>query len=146
MINAINRLSPKALQEARTAAAERFLAIGMRHVPEGWTYKFRQCRGYCWQEQRLIDAPKPVTRRALAIWLHECAHAHLHNSRGRIPRHVEEMQAEQWAYARMREAGVPVPRKTTARGKAYVARKIRQAKAVGAKRIDPKAVAFAKGK
>jgi hypothetical protein len=77
---------------------------------------------------------------------HECAHAHLHRngSRGRVPRHVEELEAEQWAHARMREAGIRVPRAMTKRAKRYVARKIKQAIARGAKHIDPQARRFAR--
>jgi hypothetical protein len=56
-----------------------------------------------------ILGPKPFTRKALYIFLHECAHFALHGS-GRKPRHVEELEAEQWAHARMREAGMSVPR------------------------------------
>ena len=115
----------------------------MAHLPEGWTFKFRKSlSGRCFLKEYRVEAPKPVTRKALYIWLHECAHAHLHLKRGL--RHVEEMEAEQWAHARMREAGVPVPRAMTNRAKRYVARKIEQATARGAKTIDPKAVAYAK--
>lgn len=60
-----------------------------------------------------------------------------------MPRHVEEMQAEQWAHEKMREAGVPIPPKQTQRAKLYVARKIYQAKRRGAKNIDPRAREFA---
>jgi hypothetical protein len=133
-------LSPEELSAARKAAAERFYAIGMSHLPEGWTYTFRKnLSGRAFLQSKRIEAPKPVTRKSLYIWLHECAHAHLHLTRG--VRHVEEMEAEQWAHAKMREAGVPVPRSMTERAKRYVARKIRQA---GPKaKIDPKAKAFA---
>lgn len=137
-------LSPENLAAARKAAAERFYAIGMAHLPEGWTYAFRKSlTGMCHTKRKHIDAPRPVTRKALYIWLHECAHAHLHTGK-RPPRHVMEMEAEKWAHAKMREAGVPVPKAMTKRAKRYVARKIRQAVIAGAKTIDPKAVAFTK--
>jgi hypothetical protein len=77
------------------------------------------------------------------IFLHECAHFALHGSR-RKPRHVEELEAEQWAHARMREAGMSVPRVMTTGAKAYVHRKIRSAIKHGAKRIDPAARRFVK--
>ena len=110
-----------------------------------------------------IAAPRPVTRRALAIFLHECAHVALghvkadnaaqfaptlpHGGPGpvqaasmprirRKPRHVEEYEAEQWAFARMRESGIPIPRKSLRRAKSYVAYKIRQARRRGAKAVD----------
>jgi hypothetical protein len=77
------------------------------------------------------------------VFLHECGHAHLHLN-GRKKRHVEEMEAERFAYEKMREHGIAVPRKETKRAKHYVARKIKQALTSGAKRIDPEARRFAR--
>lgn len=134
------------LQAARKAAAERFYAVGMAALPAGWTYKFRKAlSGRAFLESKRIESPKPVTRKSLYIWLHECAHAHLHagDRIGKAKRHVEEFEAEQWAHAKMREAGIPVPRTMTKRAKAYVARKITQATRRGAKHIDPNARRFA---
>jgi len=140
------RMTGDELQAARRAAAERFTAIAMSYVPEGYTIEYRKSlSGRHYGARKLIQAPRPVTRKALYIFLHECAHAHLnHSHNGRTPRHVEEMEAEQWAHARMREHGVPVPRAMTERAKQYVARKIRQARRSGAKRIDPAARRFAR--
>lgn len=110
-----------------------------------------------------IAAPRPVTRRALHIFLHECAHVALghvfgptlpHGGTGpaqaasmlgirRKPRHVEEYEAEQWAFARMRESGIPIPRKSLRRAKSYVAYKIRQARRHGAKAVDLEAQRWA---
>jgi hypothetical protein len=133
------------LQAARKAAAERFYAIGMACLPEGWTYTFRKAlSGRAFLELKRIEAPKPVTRKALYIWLHECAHAHLHVG-SRKTRHVEEMEAEKWAHEKMREHGVPVPKAMTKRAKRYVAHKIKQAQVRGAKKIDAEAKAFAEG-
>lgn len=119
-----------------------------------------------------IAVPRPVTRRALHIFLHECAHVALghvkaaktpefgptlpHSGSGlvqaaseprsrRKPRHVEEFEAEQWAFARMREAGIPISRKSLTRAKNYVAYKIRQARRRGAKAIDHEAQQWAEG-
>ena len=91
-----------------------------------------------------IAGPRPVTRRALHVFLHECAHVALghvgankaaqfgptlpHVGPGptqaapgpkpaRKPRHVEEYEAERWAFDRMREAGIAVPRKSLRRAK-----------------------------
>jgi hypothetical protein len=137
-----NRPDNYGLVAARKAAAERFYTIGMAHLPEGWTYKFRKAlSGRAFLDSKRIEAAKPVTRKALYIWLHECAHAHLHVG-SRKPRHVEEMEAEKWAHEKMREHGVPVPKAMTKRAKRYVARKIEQAHVRGAKRIDPAAQAF----
>jgi len=119
-----------------------------------------------------IAAPRPVTRRALHIFLHECAHVALghvkavetpefgptlpHGGPGpaqavsgprikRKPRHEEEYEAEQWAFARMRESGIPIPRKSLRRAKSYVAYKIRQARRRGAKAVDREAQRWAEG-
>jgi len=117
-----------------------------------------------------IAVPRPVTRRALHIFLHECAHIALghvktaqfapmlpHGGPGpapaaslprirRKPRHVEEYEAEQWAFDRMRESGIPIPRKSLRRAKSYVVYKIRQARRRGAKVIDKDAQRWAGGR
>lgn len=99
-----------------------------------------------------ISVPRPVTRRALHIFLHECAHIVLGHvgtktspKQSKKPRHVEEFEAEQWAFDRMREAGISVPRKSLRRAKGYVAFKIRQALRRGAKTIDHDAQRWARG-
>lgn len=90
----------------------------------------------------VIKAPKPFTRKALYIFLHELAHIVLRHD-GKKPRHVEEYEAERWAHERMRRHGLSVPRQMTKRAKRYVAHKIAQATVRGAKRIDRKARLFA---
>jgi hypothetical protein len=138
--------SASKLQAARWAAAERFEQIATACLPPGWkVVRYRKnLSGYCDHHNKVIVAQRPRSRRALYIFLHECAHAHLHrNGRGRSPRHVEEHEAEQWAHAAMRGAGIAVPRSMTKRARAYVGRKIKQALARGAKRIDPAARRFA---
>lgn len=132
-------LSGAELQAARKAAAERFTAIAMKYVPEGYTIKYRKSlTGRHYGGAKLIDAPRPVTRKSLYIFLHECAHAHLHRDR-RPPVHVMEMEAEQWAHRIMRENDVAVPKSMTVRAKAYVRRKIKRAVMNGTKSIDPAA-------
>lgn len=136
------------LQAARRAAAERFEAVAAAHLPPGWrVVRYRKnLSGYCSLKNKVIVAPRPRSRKALYIFLHECAHAHLHRSDSRAPRHVEELEAEQWAHAKMREYGIRVPRAMTRRAKRYVARKIKEAIARGAKHIDPQARRFARGR
>lgn len=90
----------------------------------------------------LMEAPVPKTRKALYIFLHECAHFAL-DLRGQKPIHVQEHEAEEWAHQRMRQAGIPVPRSMTTRAKDYVSRKIGRAERRGAKNIDRKARRFA---
>ena len=85
------------LQQARREAAQRFEAIGMSYLPEGWTFAYRKSlSGVCYGRRHHLIGPKPVTRKSLYIWLHECAHANLHGKRNR-PRHVEEYEAESGA-------------------------------------------------
>lgn len=139
-------VTPQDPQKARREAAERFYAIGMLALPAGWTFAFRKrLSGVCDMGRQHIVAPKPVTRRSLYIWLHECAHAHLHWRPSRTPRYLEEMEAEQWAHTVMRNRNIAVPRDMTRRAKIHVAKKIRQARARGAKKIDPRALNYLKG-
>jgi hypothetical protein len=64
------------LQRARRAAAERYTAIAMLYVPEGVTIEYRKSlSGYATKNKIMV--PSPVTRKALYIFLHECAHVHL---------------------------------------------------------------------
>jgi len=145
-------LSGEQLQAARKAAAERYTAIAMKYVPESWTVQFRKSlSGKCYYCSKTISAPKPVTRKSLYIFLHECGHANLHaplvfnrlSEYRKKPKHVIELEAEQWAHERMRENGVAVPRSMTIRAKKYVGRKVNQAVARGSKNIDPRARHFA---
>jgi hypothetical protein len=74
-------LSGVELQAARKAAAERFEAIVRLYVLAGYTIEYRKSlSGCCCYTRKVIQAPRPVTRKALYIFLHECAHATLgHN-------------------------------------------------------------------
>ena len=139
-------LDPNAARAAKAALAERLTAIGASYVPEGWTVAYRKSlSGRCYHSRNHIDAPRPVTRKSLYIFLHECAHAILHHAAPgkNKPSHVKEHEAETWAHATMREHGVAVPRVMTTEAKAYVRRKIRRAIRNGAKTIDPAAAKFA---
>ena len=78
----------------------------------------RSLTGKAYLKQGILAGPKPFTRKALYIFLHECAHFVLHGS-GHKPSYVKEKEApEQWAHAKMREAGMPVPRAMTRRANA----------------------------
>ncbi len=136
---------PAAARAAKQALAERLAAIGSSYVPEGWRVTWRKnLTGCCYHGQQRLAAPRPVTRNALYVFPHECAHAHLHDDAAgrRKPVHVREHEAEQWAHARMREHNIPVPRRLTKRAKDNVARKIARAQAGGAA-IDAVAARFA---
>ncbi len=120
----MTRLSPQALQQARKEAAVRYLAIAMRHTPSDVQVEFRKrLTGCAWARSRRIAAPRPTTRRALHVYLHEVAHVVLEHFHDR-PVHVQEYEAEQWAFAVMRAEGVAVPRASLLRAKAYVAHTI----------------------
>jgi hypothetical protein len=90
-----------------------------------------------------LEAPRPVTRRALQVFLHEAAHYAL-DHRSNRPRYLEEYEAEVWSFARMREAGIPVPRKSLETARRDVLGAIQTTLARGMKRIDPKAARFAR--
>ena len=127
--------------------ADRCLEVAESYLPDGWTVVYRRnLTGRCYYHKKEIATPRPVTRRALHIFLHECAHAVLHRPRSSKLRHREEYEAERWAFARMRENGIAVPRKALQRAKQYVAWKIRQAERRGAKRIDPETRRWALGR
>src|SRR5271165_5880942 len=66
----------------------------------------RSLTGKAYLKQGILAGPKPFTRKALYIFLHECAHFVLHGSCHK-PSYVKEKE-EQWAHAKMREAGMPV--------------------------------------
>jgi len=138
-------MSGRDLTALRRRAAERFQAIATTETPVDVTIKRyrKSLTGCAYVKDRQIEVPRPVTRRSLHIYLHELAHIVLNHQRQK-PRHIEEYEAETWAFAKMREHGVSVPRKSLQRAKAYVDRKIRQAEARGAKKIDHRARAFSK--
>jgi hypothetical protein len=121
-----------------------FEKIANHYVPKDFTVKYRKSlSGNCCYNLKLIQAPRPVTAKSLYIFLHECAHAYLHGVGSGTPRHVEEMEAELWAQAKLAKHGIEVPADLVLRGRRYVARKIMQAERRGAKRIDPRARAYA---
>jgi hypothetical protein len=109
--------APEAAKPVKPSMKDRCLACAELNTPAGCAVEYRKSlSGVAYVKQNKMSVPHPVTRRALCIYLHECAHIHL-NHTGKKPRHVEELEAEQWAIARMREAGIAVPRKSTQRAK-----------------------------
>lgn len=131
-------LDPALARQAKADLANRLTAIALKYVPDGWTVEYRKSlSGRAWGDKKLIQTPRPVTRRALHIFLHECGHAHLHFNGKKQKRYIEEYQAEQFAFEIMRKEGIAIPRQSLERAKRYVARKIKQAEVRGAKSIDP---------
>src|SRR5690242_20537711 len=54
----------------------------------------------------LIKAPRPFTRQAMYVYLHECRHVALGHLRScRNSRHAEKFEAERWALERIRACG-----------------------------------------
>ena len=90
-----------------------------------------------------IEAPEGRTPDQLYILAHECGHVAHGHFLAKLPKHVKELQAEQWAHATLGRHGVAVPPRQTERAKLYVARKIVQAQRRGAKNFNPDALAFA---
>lgn len=78
-------------------------------------------RGYAVVSDRIIHLDSEIsTRSTLYRGLHEIGH--LVRDQAGMRRHEKERQANEWAERRLRELGIPVPRRMAARGKAYVAR------------------------
>jgi hypothetical protein len=128
-------------------APPNYEAIAKRYLPKSYKVKYHKSLSgiHYGGNRNLIQAPRPVTVKSLYVFLHECAHAYLHTGSGTnaAPVHVQEMEAEQWAHAKMAEHGIAVPPETTERARKYVARKIVQAERRGAKQIDIRACEFA---
>lgn len=132
------KFDPEVARKAKAEMAVKLEQIALKYVPEGWTVEYRKSlSGRAYGTRKLIQAPRPITRRALHIFLHECGHAHLHFNGKKQKRYIEEYQAEQFAFDTMRKEGVAIPRQSLERAKRYVARKIAQAEVRGAKHIDP---------
>src|SRR5690349_9659387 len=99
-----------------TSMRERCLACAMQHTPEGVKIKYRSgLTGRAWEDK--ISAPRPVTRKALYVYLHECGHVHLDHFTRFDFVYIQEYEAERYAHQAMRAAGIPVPREMTRRAK-----------------------------
>lgn len=139
-------MSGTELQAARAAATARFLAVAAALKSEAGVveHKVRNSLSGRAFKTGMIEAPEGRTRKQLYILAHECGHVALkHHFERKQPRHVQELQAEQWAHDALRRHGVPVPRSMTERAKRNVAHKITQAARHGAKTISAKARKFA---
>jgi hypothetical protein len=111
--------------------------LAKRFLPKDWTVRYRDSlTGRCYYRFKRIDTPPPTTLRRLHIFLHECAHIHLHwGEKARIA-HRREYEAETWAFSKMRAAGIEPDPRSVERAKRYVRHKIKQALKRGAKNID----------
>ena len=122
--------------QGRQRMRDHCLAVAEKYTPEGVTVEYRMSlSGRAFTREGRMSVPRPVTRRALYIYLHECAHFALHSGR-RKHRYIEEMEAERWTAAMMRREKIPVPQKSVEEGKCYVRRKVMQALKRGLKCPD----------
>jgi hypothetical protein len=136
------------LQEGKKQTAEKCMRVADKYLPYQkngrpiFVFYRKNLTGNAHKTH--IHAPRPITRKALYIFLHECAHIHLGHCNGnKKPRHREEYEAEQWAHMIMRLEGVAVPKSMTQRAKGHVGRKIDQALRRKAKKIDRESAEYA---
>jgi hypothetical protein len=111
-------------------AADKLIKIAKKYKPRGVFIRFRKdCyltpahAAILHDGSKILYVPRPESREALFIFLHECAHHHLgHCKLGyREPLWRQEFEAERWAIKTMREEGLCVPRSMIAEAKRYVA-------------------------
>lgn len=135
---------PIAIKAARAARKAKLCQVALDNTPPNVRviHIRKNLTGLACYDTGTLSAPRPFTRKALYIFLHECAHFALHADGKRRKVYIREMEAEQWAHARMREVGISVPRSMTRRAKGYVRHKMHKAFARGAKRFDVAALKY----
>lgn len=84
------------------------------YKPRGWVVKMggvaqRGASGLCSYATKTIRVPLVCDDYSLAVYLHEVAHVKLHEH-ARTPSHVQEYEAEQWAFDALRKVGFRVTR------------------------------------
>jgi hypothetical protein len=107
----------------------RLAEVAKRYKPNGVSIKWRKDE-YLTPAHAIQHAdgtkdmyvPKPTTREALFVYLHECGHHHLGHCKPeyRAPLWRQEYEAEQWTIATMRREGIAVPRSMIMEAKKYV--------------------------
>lgn len=103
------------------------MAIAEKYTPLDVQVEYRRrLTGCAWAWSRRIAAPRPVTRRALHIYLHEIAHIVLEHKYQR-PEYIQEYEAELWAFEVMRAEGIAIPERCIERARANVAYTISRA-------------------
>jgi hypothetical protein len=108
--------------EPSPAELIRFAEIAHRYTPRGarviWrrdtprykTWGTAYARGQLHPNKPVIAAIRPVTRKYLMVYLHECAHFILGHFKAGFCEVTAEYEAERWAIDTMRREGVKVPR------------------------------------
>ena len=117
------------LQEGKQKTAMRCLEVARAYLPKSYTIKYRKSlTGRANVVTKKIEAPKPITKKALLVWLHECGHIHYqHNRQTGDPRFVQEYLAETYALTIMKAEGIKVTRKMINESKIYISWRINQA-------------------
>lgn len=130
------------LRLAREETARRMMDVAQKYTPSDVTVEYRnRLSGCAWAWSRHIAAPRPVTRRALHVYLHEIAHVVLEHKHER-PEYIQEYEAELWAFEVMQSEGIEIPPRCISRAKANVAYMINRATKLGHE-IDQAAEMFA---
>jgi hypothetical protein len=113
-----------------TKSMDRLIKIAKKYRPRGVSVKFRKDQyltpahaAILHDGSKVLYVPKPESREALFIFLHECAHHHLGHCKPEYkePLWRQEYEAEMWAIRTMRFEGLRVPRAMIAEAKRYVA-------------------------
>lgn len=128
------------------ASKEQLFACALANTPA--SVRFVQLRknltGCAYFKLGKLSAPRPVTRRALQVFLHECAHFDLHGAKPHAkPRYLEEYEAEKWSLDKMEEAGIPISLKMRQASAQHVRWSIQKAKRRGARSFDLQALRYA---
>lgn len=127
------------LKEGKEKMKRKCFEIALKYCPTNISYiKIRKnLTGRSYRDH--LEVPKPSTRKALYIFLHECAHNVLEHYKHSKKVFEQEFEAEQWAHNIMRKEGLSVPRDMTSRAKSYINEKIGRAMKRGLKKeINPK--------
>lgn len=114
-------------------------AVAEEHLPRGWTFiehsPQRSGKFYGIMEdeepylvfgetdfdKKEIHCVRIVDRFSLAVFLHECAHAHMQHGRSSDSAAQDEFEAEMYAIKALRAAGLSAPRKYLIGARDYVA-------------------------
>lgn len=118
----------------------RYSSLAEKYAPKGIRIRWKRgpkimpAHAMLYEAEMLV--PRPATRSALYVFLHECGHYHLkhfnpcdtesprlrlaYTGNGQLSRAQEEYEAEQWAIAIMRLEGIKVPKIMLRDAKRYV--------------------------
>lgn len=119
---------------------DKFKAIADKYAPQGIKIRYKRGTAIMPAHANLYEGemlvPRPKTREALYIFLHECGHFHLkhfnacdtevaklriaYTGNGQLTRAHEEFEAEQWAMNTMRMEGLKVPQSMIKEARKYV--------------------------